>query len=361
MLYFKSLKLVFFSFFIIHSFGSHAQQYGKTNVVDLALIYHGGVHRGYDWTQEKFYPYIVHEDIKGKKSWLFDSFLFLEFKDGKGRNFAPGYDSLKARKTEWSWLIERHFEKEKAFHALNSALDEAIAVMGKPHFKHKLIVGIPSPIRNQKDWGSLGSKELDFSSYDDRIAASSWYIDQFTTRFKQEKLDNLELAGFYWVDEDVKDGKEILIPIGDYIRSKGNQFYWIPYWNAAGVFSWKDFKFDFAWLQPNHFFNNKVDDSRIDEACAKAREFNMGMEMEFDDRALYRATENKRFRLDTYIESFQKNKVFETSSIAYYQGGDAFYKLAKSKDIKDREMADKLTAEIIKRKEIKVYNKLLKK
>ncbi|MBL1408261.1 DUF4855 domain-containing protein [Sphingobacterium faecale] len=337
-----------------------AQPYGKTNIVDLALIYHGGVHRDYPWTKEKFLPYVVHQDLSGRKNWLFDGFLFLEFKDGKGRNFAPGYDTLNARRVEWEWLIDRHFEKGKALLALNDAIEDCIQLMGSaPHFRHKVVIGIPSPIRNQKDWGDLGSRTLDFSIIEDRIAASSWYIKEFLTRFEKEKLPYLELAGFYWVDEDISDGKEILIPIGDYIRSQGYKYYWIPYWNAPGNFKWQDFKFDFAWLQPNHFFNNKVDDSRIDDACKKAQEFSMGMEMEFDDRALYRANENKRFRLDTYIDSFIKNKVFQTSAIAYYQGGDSFYKLVNSADLKDREMADKLAAEIIKRKGKKKYKQLI--
>lgn len=104
-----------------------------------------------------------------------------------------------------------------------------------------------------------------------------------------------------------------------------------------------------------------MDDSRIDDACAKAREFNMGMEMEFDDRALYRANENKRFRLESYINAFKRNNVFKTSSIAYYQGGDSFYKLVNSEDRKDKEIADELASEIVKRKNKKTYNKLIKK
>lgn len=357
--YFK----LYLTFFLLQ-LGNHSfsQNYGKTNIVDLALIYHGGEHRSsYEWTKDKFYPYLIHEDLKGNKNWLFDGFLFLEFKDGKGRNFAPGYDKLNARKSEWLWLIDRQFEQDKGLLALNEAIGEAIGKHGRPHFKHKFIMGLPSPIRNQKDWGDLDGHLLDFENINDRVKATRWYIDRFLERFNKEQLTYLELAGFYWVDEDVTDGKEILIPIGDYVRDRGLQYYWIPYWNAPGNFDWKSFKFDFAWLQPNHFFNNKVDDSRIDQACQKAVEFEMGMEMEFDDRALYRANENKRFRLERYIESFENNNVFKNSAIAYYQGGDSFFKLAKSQDIKDRELADRLAKEIVKRKKINLYKRLIKK
>lgn len=256
-----NLKLTLFTFLlfaVLLPVTSFAQNYGKTDIVDLALIYYGGIHRQhYDWTKERFKPYVVHEDLKGKKNWLFDGFLFLEFKDGQGRNFAPGYDNLNARKAEWLWLIDRHFEKDKAFHALNEVIGEAKESLGDPHFKHKFIMGLPSPIRNQNDWGEIDGRKLDFSKTTERVEATKWFVEAFLKRLESEKFDHIELAGFYWVDEDVTDGKEILIPIGDYIRSKGLKYYWIPYWNAPGNFAWQEYKFDFAWLQPNHFLITK--------------------------------------------------------------------------------------------------------
>ena len=54
-----------------------------------------------------------------QKDWLFDGFLFLEFKDGSGRNYTVGYEKLNARKTEWEWLLERIFEQGKSLSALD--------------------------------------------------------------------------------------------------------------------------------------------------------------------------------------------------------------------------------------------------
>ena len=352
------LSILFFTSLHLNAQGT----YGKTDIVDLALIYQGGEHRSsYTWTKERFNPYLVHESMNGKKNWLFDGFLFLEFKDGKGRNYAPGYDKMNARKVEWEWLLDRKFAKDTAFHALNDAIGEQIQTIGKPHFKHKLVVGIPSPILDQQDWGTLNGKQLDFRKPADRLEASKWYIDQFIDRYNQSDLPHLKFSGFYWVDEDIRGCADILKPIGDYVRSKGYKFYWIPYWKAQGYDQWKELGFDFAWLQPNHFFNDKVPDERVDEACALAKSLGMGMEMEFDDRALMQSKDQKRGRLSTYINSFVKNNVFTESSIAYYQGGDALYKLAKSSDPKDREILDELAKRIIERKEKKTYKKLIKK
>ncbi len=337
------------------------REYGKTTIADLVLIYHGGVHRPLEWTKDDFLPYIVHEDQQGNKNWLFDGFLFLEFKDGKGKNFAPGYDSLNAQKQDWKWLLDRNFQKNRAFSALNQCIGEQKKELGKPCFQHKLVAGLPSPILNQKNWGELNGRELDFSSVEDRIEAAKWYVDQFLERYKKAKYKNLKLQGFYWVDEDMKGCADILIPIGDYIRSKKLKFVWIPYWWAPGYDKWKEYKFDFAWIQPNHFFNQKISDERIDQACSFAQGKNMGMEMEFDNLALMRYDQGFRKRLVAYIDHFEKNDVFSKASIAYYEGGKGFLDFYKSTNHKDKELIDRLAKHITDRKKKEFLDTLPKK
>ncbi len=332
-------------------------QYGKTSIADLVLIYQGGTHRP-DWTKDQFVPYVVHEDQKGNKNWFFDGFLFLEFKDGKGRNYAPGYEKLNARRQEWEWLLDRNFEKDKAFSALNECIGEQIKLIGKPNFKHKLVAGIPSPILNQKDWGEINGKKLDFSRVEDRIEAGKWYIDQFLKRYKAERYKHLELEGFYWVDEDVNGCADILIPLGDYIRSKKLKFIWIPYWKAKGFDKWKEYKFDFAWLQPNHFFKKEIENERIDQACDFAKEMNMGVEMEFDHRAMADHKAGMRDRLVSYIDGFEKNGAYAEASIAYYEGGNAIYSFYKSKNPLDKELMDRFAKLVIDRKQKSFLKKL---
>ncbi len=351
-----NIKFFFLIIFFLIGFllPSQAQdQYGKTDIADLVLIYQGGVHRPMEWSKEQFLPYVVHQDQKGNVNWLFDGFLFLEFTDGKGRNFAPGYNKQNARRGEWEWLQGRQFAKDKAFSALDQCITEQIKILGKPGFKHKLVVGIPSPISDQKDWGEINGKVMDFSKTEDRIEAGKWYIDRFLEQYTKQKYKKIKLAGFYWVDEDVIRCADILIPLGDYIRSKKLKFYWIPYWKARGYDKWKEYKFDFAWIQPNHFFDTKIGDERIDQACDFAREMNMGVEMEFDSRAMADNKANMRSRLVSYIKAFEKNGTFEQSSIAYYEGGNGIYNFYKSDNPMDKELMDILANYISKRKQKK--------
>lgn len=327
-------------------------QYAKTNIADLVLIYQGGAHRNMEWNKDQFKPYVAHQNQQGKKDWLFDGFLFLEFKDGKGRNYAPGYEKEAARRSEWEWLMERQFEKDKAFSALDQCIDEQIKQMGKPSFRHKLIVGIPAPIKGQKDWGNL-DRPMDFSKNEDCIEACQWYIDRFLDRFQKEGYQHLDLQGFYWVPENDGPYTDILPQVGDYIRSKNLRLFWIPYWRAVGFDNWKTDKFDFAYIQPNHFFNKTISYERLDAACAFAKGTNMGLEMEFDESALADAKNSKRDRLISYITAFEEHGVFRKASVAYYQGGAAIYQMSRSENPLDRALLDRLAKIIIDRKKKK--------
>lgn len=324
--------------------------YGRIDIADMVLIYHGGVHRPMEWTREQFDPYVTYEDEKGGKNWFFDGFLFLEFKDGQGRGFAPGYVDKHARKTEWEWLMDRHFGEATAFAGLDASIESHISEIGSPPFKHKVVMGLPSPIPGQKDWGQLNEEWLDFTKRADRLKAAYWFIDTFIQRFEAQNYKHIELDGFYWVDEDVAKNEDLLNDLGDYIRKGDNRFYWIPYWRAKGNNRWKELGFDFAWQQPNHFFNSGVPDSRLDVTCEFGREHGMGMEMEFDGRALAHSPTGFRSRLEAYIDYFEKNLVYRYASIAYYEGGNGIYHFSKSNDPLDKQLLGRLAKKIIERK-----------
>lgn len=325
--------------------------YKQTDISDMILIYQGGAHR-MDWTADQFLPYVVHQNADGNKNWLFDGFLFLEFKDGKGRCYASRYEKLPARKQEWIWLMDRVFEKGKSLYALNECIQSQIEEIGAPSFRHKVVIGLPEPIPDQKDWGTLDGQSLDFSNDADKLKACRWYIDELTKRFKEAGFANLDLAGFYWVSEDIVTSKALTVPIGDYIRSKDFLFYWIPYWNAMGYSDWKELGFDVAYAQPNHFFEASIPDQRIDETCRLARTHNLGLEVEFDERVFAGQKDSFYDRLVAYLDRFEKNGVYDDAAIAYYEGGGAILGFSKSSNLKDRALIDRLASLVCKRRQI---------
>ncbi len=312
-----------------------------TDIRDLVLIYQGGSHR-MDYNAEQLRPYVVHEDRFGNCDWLFDGFLFLEFDSGKGVSYHVRGSAPLARKEDWAWLVDRHFESGKGIAALDDCIAAAVRELGEPPFRHKVVIGIPEPPRGQKDWGELEGRKLDFSNEEDRIAACKWYADLLEERFRSSGFRHLELAGFYWLPEILRQSREVTRALGDYVRSKGLRFYWIPYYTAQGYSEWRDLGFDAAYLQPTYFWNRKIGDERVDRACELARTYGMGLEMEFDMRASVKSEECRRDRGMGYMSSFRRNGVYRSSAIAYYEGGGGVYYFTKTTAPEDRAFIDTL-------------------
>lgn len=105
----------------------------------------------------------------------------------------------------------------------------------------------------QRDWGELNGKILCFLYREDQVAATRWYVDRVLESFRNANYKNLDLAGFYWVDEDIAYNGDLSLSVSEYIHSKNLLFYWIPYWKAVGYDKWRELGFDMAYLQPNHF------------------------------------------------------------------------------------------------------------
>ena len=332
--------------------GNGGYAYKVSDVRDLALIYQGGSHR-IEWTQDQFVPYVTHTFADGHKDWLFDGFLFLEFNDGQGYAYASGGGEKKARKAEWEWLLGRIFEKGKSLDALDKCIEAEKKVLGEPGFKHKVVLGIASALPRQTDWGALDGDSLDFNDRADQVKACKWYIDRLLENFAEAEYKNIELSGLYWIDEDTIHCKGLPRELAPYVHSKGLKYVWIPYWKARGYDHWKEFGFDVAYQQPNYFFNRDVPYKRLDEACKEASKQGMAMEFEFDSKALYEAEDCSYDRLEDYIDTFIRNKVFEKSAIAYYTGSKAVLDMYKSKSPENQYIMDRLAKLIVERRDNK--------
>jgi hypothetical protein len=57
------------------------------------------------------------------------------------------------------------------------------------------------------------------------------------------------------------------------------------------------------------------------------------------------------YRLTDYLDVYENNRVFDSLKVAYYQGGDAFYKLSQSEEETDRALYRRVINLIIQRAE----------
>ena len=329
--------------------GDTAQGFPKFEIRDLALIYQGGAHR-IDWTKDDFSAYVTHTFADGREEWTFDGYLFLEFKDGKGRQFAPGYEKLNARRAEWEWYLDRLFEKDKSLDALDKCIADKKALIGDPGFRHKIALTVMVPIVDQKDWGELDGRALNFNDIEDRETAARWFIDQLVARFKDAGYKNLDLTALYWIAESTNGSGSMPQRISPYIHCKGLKFIWMPWFKAPGHDNWQKHGFDMVYLQPNYFFYNDVDPSRVNEAVNIAKSYNLGLEFECDENFITKPERMERFF--TYLDTYERRSVFEHSPLAYYTGSCLLRQLANGggMTVRQRELIDGLCRHIVDRR-----------
>ena len=324
---------------------------------DMVLLYGGGRQRYIpNWDTNRLSAYVSYTDKGGHEKWFFDSFLFLEFADyGSGSamvTYATGYKDPvsnkildSATKKDWERLIDYYFLEDHNLAQLDATVEAVSRRIGQPAEKPRVVITIPEPImrRNSSEatssttyWGEIDGKALDFSKSVDRVKACCWYIDRVRAMFDKRGYKNIELAGFYWISEKASDSSDILASVSEYLHQMNYSFNWIPYFSADGYAQWKRWGFDYAYLQPNYFFNESTPMSRLDDACNMGLAAKMGMEMEFDDNAL--ASNGRGYKLRNYMQAFRNYKVWDNCRIAYYQGNNTVYTLKNSANADDQSL-----------------------
>ena len=183
---------------------------------DMVLFYSGGDQRPI-WTQERAQPYITYVDEQNTSHWFFDSFLMLEILNTSDnwqtvREYTKGMRYESATKAEWMKLIDCYFNSETGIAAIEAGVKKAMTTIGAPVYKRQVIIGIPEPIDVQNElvpgsssvyWGEIDNVSLDFSKPADRVKACKWFIDQVRARFNEKGYQYVDLAGFYWIAEDL--------------------------------------------------------------------------------------------------------------------------------------------------------------
>lgn len=332
------------------------------DVCDMALIYAGAVDRPV-WTKDQLKPYVAHTYADGRQSWFFDSFMFVEFTTSKanGASFATKYNNGRAaRRADWEKLLHLQMgdESQNACYALNELIGDLKPQLGTPESKHTVVFTMPIAVYQFQNWGELDGKPLDFNNMEDRIAAQKWYIDQLLDLWNEMNYDNLDMIGFYWVDEFISEDNyftdTVAKAISEYLHEKGLKLYWIPYYfSNPNALKWKSYGFDLCLLQPNYMF--KLNGAypamaKLYDAIAQAKNYGMGLEVEFEADAIYGdgdayADNRVRYnRLVDYLDKFDSRGAFDVASVSWYSGTRGLLDMSLSDHPKNVEMMDRMAS-----------------
>ena len=351
-----------------------SQRGGILSYTDMVLCYGGSRHRApYLWEKERFEPFVTYTDKQGKEQWLFDSFLCIEFQSSSrpdGQNYAYMVGLMKdygfsAGKAQWQELADYWFQPNNGVNALEAAVKEAAQRLGTPPAKRKVIMIMPDPIiykvydgkgngtgspQATNYWGQLNGRQMDFASADDRIAAYKWYIDLVRKKFDDAKYQYVELAGFYIISEELaspddgwnyelKRSDEVIPAVSEYLHSINESLNWIPYNRAAGYKRWSRFGVDYAYMQPNYFWDDKGE-KPLSRFFSDVAANDLAMEFEFDEALLEGKTncDTYKTRFRAYMSGAKQNGVYGRKPLSYYHGTNGFYELWKSTSAKDVEL-----------------------
>ncbi|MCS2866351.1 DUF4855 domain-containing protein [Bacteroides thetaiotaomicron] len=125
-----------------------------------------------------------------------------------------------------------------------------------------------------------------------QVKATRWYIDELMERFKRAKYKHLKLSGFYWLAEDIDFTKDLSVPLSQVYSFNEQNILLDSVLAGKGYNQWKKLGFDIAYQRTEPLFKASIPDKRLEEACQSAATLNMGMELEFDERALFDAKDS---------------------------------------------------------------------
>ena len=234
-------------------------------------------------TKDQYLAYVAYLEKGEIKDTYFDGFMYLPYV----KYLYSGGQKKELTKDEWEAWNNWQFVADYNFDALDAAVDQTKEALGlDADYSVGTYLSLFYPVYGATNFGELNGKQMDFNKIEDRKAVLKWFVDIQLEAFKAKGYDSVRLSGFYWFVEEMSGSdphvQELCNYICDYIRSLGYQTTWIPYFNASGNTSWKQFGFDTACLQPNYAFNEEIPLERIYDAANLAKLYGMSIEIEIE-------------------------------------------------------------------------------
>lgn len=346
-----SMSVTVFSAFSVTADAAMAPKDAMDGYENLVLAYtHNSNRADYGrFSPDDFKPYVLYLDKNGKaQDYFFDSYLFLPCMSYGPSSARMHYDKANPTKAiDWTFYVEDTFYKDTNVDALEVAFGNAKNEMNDTSDrKAGVVLSILYPgVEAGNKFGSLGGKELDFTKTEDRKYAIRWIIDEQLKLFNEREYKNLDLIGFYWLEEYVTSGaqgnadRELFKYTSEYLHSKGLKFVWIPWFRSTGYSAWKSLGFDVVTMQPNMFWQTEVDPKRVENCLNDCKRFGMGLEIEVDGKALSSGEYYNRY-LD-YLDGGRRLGAMDSVKM-YYQDANkgVYYNACYSKDARARSVYD---------------------
>ena len=336
-----------------------------------------------EWSKERISPLVSWTDpADGKEKWLFDTFLALEGCTQDAANtFMLGtheYGSQRAKpaanKAHAQAFLDWWMRESNGFHALDQAIEETTLRIGEPPSARYVIMMMPDLSIHERYnesasstlyWGQApDGHRMNFANPGERAAAYHWWIDTVRERFDAAGFKHLRLGGFYILTEELpttrpglpgmgddgmdgweqqyKAWDEVFPEVSNYIHLSGECVVWIPYRNAAGYRFTSELGIDYTLMQPNLLWADDETRYSMDTYLPLVQDWQMGMELEFDDNILGSAFYRNRW--NQYIQTW--NRLGKQIPVALYQDTESFNHFRLSDNPEDNAVYEDLCRRI---------------
>ncbi|MBR6562497.1 MAG: DUF4855 domain-containing protein [Clostridia bacterium] len=285
-------------------------------------------------TEEKLLPYVAYLDTDGNIAGkMFDSVALVpchgDYPSG-GRlvktNGKPG-----AVMSDWELYFDYTFRDGQDLSALDSVVGRVYGELGLDE-KMPVFLTLPYPTVIETTFGDInGDGVAEYcTTLDERVDIVKWFADKCIDAFGEKDYENLELAGFYWLREEINYSDsdheaELVSNVNEYLTNMGLYTIFDPFYLSIGFDHWESLGFSGAVMQPNVAFDHYpyFELGMLTEFSQTVLENHLGVEIETNEPSAFKGDDYLKagFNYESYLFNGYKSGYMNALK-TYYQGAN---------------------------------------
>lgn len=255
-----------------------------------------------DTTVENLLPILAYIDEEGNIKDTFCDGLLLCYRGELPSGLMPHIGSYM---NDWEHTLASTFDDQTGFTVIDQTVATIKETLGLTDYKVTVYASIMPLIATGGEFGDVdgdGIMEM-LDNSEDRTKIFQWFTQKTITEFNARNYQNIQLGGFYWLDEAVNyelDDAHIIKECSEVVKATGYDFFWVPYYTAHRYFNGYDYGFDLISMQPNYVFKLDEPYYRIVATPDMTKRLGMTVEIEHTYQCLSDIDFARRYMLYLY-------------------------------------------------------------
>ena len=307
--------------------------------------------------KDDFLPYLAYIDReKNVLDTMFDGLMFLIVQGRCPSGGCLGYHGAPNLLSDCEYILDELFADGQNLKAYDKAVEELKQALSLPKdYKHKFYLTAPVPKISLNPFGDLNGDGIEekLLSTEDCINAYAWFIDETLKRYNAEHFENIQLDGWFWVNESASranrdDEENFATGCVNELHKRNQKCIFIPYFQAGGCEKAEKIGFDCTTMQPGLSFQSVLGlnpEGMFCDFTKLCKKYGFGVELEIHHGVKNPDTKEQYGKLfDEYLLGCIRNGMMTETVHTYYQaaGPGVFHYCAHSNDDYQRAIYDKL-------------------